>query len=271
MATERDQACIRIGRQLAKGTIATVALGAAAVGVSTLAFAAPASAKGDSVSKVVTIKTEHVAKVGTVLASSTGLTLYRYTVDPAGEVTCTGACAKAWPPMLLPKGVTHIKVPHGVKGLTVRKVHGGRLQVFFHNQALYTFVSDTKKGQDTGQGVENEWYAVLADGKSSAATPASSPSSTPSSSSSTSTGSTTPSSSSPTSGGSAGTATTTPTTSRTSNTTPATSSPTSGPPATNPTPVTTPTPTTTPTTKPPVPPTTTTTTTMTPPTGGAGF
>jgi predicted lipoprotein with Yx(FWY)xxD motif len=69
--------------------MATVALGAAAVGVSTLACSAPASAKGDSLSKIVTIKTEHVAKLGTVLASSTGLTLYSYTVDPAGAVTCT--------------------------------------------------------------------------------------------------------------------------------------------------------------------------------------
>ena len=51
-----------------------------------------------------TITTEHVPKVGTVLATSSGLTLYRYTVDPAGKATCTGACAKAWPPLLLSKG-----------------------------------------------------------------------------------------------------------------------------------------------------------------------
>jgi hypothetical protein len=59
---------------------------------------------------------------------------------------------------LLPKGVTHIRAPHGVKGLTAIRVHGGRLQVFFHGHALYRFVSDSKKGEATGQGVENDWF-----------------------------------------------------------------------------------------------------------------
>ena len=46
-------------------------------------------------------------------------------------------------------------------------MQGGRLQVFFHHQALYTFVSDKKKGQAGGQGVEDDWFAVLSNGKSS--------------------------------------------------------------------------------------------------------
>ena len=74
--------------------------------------------------------------MGTVLATGTGLTLYRYTVDPAGKATCTGACAKVWPPSVWPKARTRKKAPHGVKGLTTIRVHGGRLQVFFHNHAF---------------------------------------------------------------------------------------------------------------------------------------
>ena len=153
--------------RLGVGIAATVALGTGAVAAVTLPFSVSASAKGSSSGKSLVIKTEHVPAVGTVLATSSGLTLYRYTVDPAGKATCTGVCAKVWPPLLLPKGVTRIKAPHGVKGLSALRVAGGHLQVFFHREALYVFASDTKKGQATGQGVEGTWFAVLSDDKSS--------------------------------------------------------------------------------------------------------
>ena len=94
MATENGSTRTGLAALLAKGTVATIALGAGAVAVSTLAF--PAAGVGQGSSALV-IKTEHVGKVGTVLATGTGLTLYRYTVDPAGKATCTGACAKVWP------------------------------------------------------------------------------------------------------------------------------------------------------------------------------
>jgi predicted lipoprotein with Yx(FWY)xxD motif len=248
-----------LGMQLAKGTLATLVLGAGAVGVSTLAFSGLASAKGTSSKSALIITTEHVANVGTVLATSSGRTLYRFTVDPAGKATCTGTCAKVWPPLLLPKGVTRIKAPHGVKGLSVSRVAAGRSQVFFHNQALYSFVSDAKKGEATGQGVEKEWFAVLSDGKSSAPVVASTAPSTGGAGATT-----TPSTSTPS-------ASTTPTRSTSTKST-ATSPPSSTAPAvTKSPPVITPPP-TTPTTRPPTtttnPPTTTTTT---PPTGGAGF
>jgi predicted lipoprotein with Yx(FWY)xxD motif len=142
------------------GTLAAVALA-----VSTFASSAPASAKSSG--KAVTIKAVVVPKLGKVLATNAGLTLYRFSVDPVDQATCTATCAKIWPPLLLPKGVSHIKAPHGVKGFSLMRVKGGRLQVFFHNHALYTFVSD-KKGTAAGQGVENDWFAVLSNGKSSA-------------------------------------------------------------------------------------------------------
>jgi predicted lipoprotein with Yx(FWY)xxD motif len=261
MATDSGSTRTGLAALVAKGTVATIALGAGAVALSTLAFPPPASAKGVAL----VLKTEHVGKVGTVLATGTGLTLYRYTVDPTGKATCTGACAKVWPPLLLPKGVTHIKAPHGVKGLTAVRVHGGRLQVFFHNHALYSFASDTKKGEATGQGVENDWFAVLSNGKSSAPNAAPTPTSTGATGtgtgSGTSTGSNTgttappPTTTAPTGGGSTSTPPTAP---------PVTKSPPATAPPTTAPPVTTPPPTTTPTTSPP-------TTTTAPPTGGVGF
>jgi predicted lipoprotein with Yx(FWY)xxD motif len=257
------------------GVLAAVALSAGALFASTLASSPPAQAVGFP-GKSLTIITEHVQKIGTVLATQSGLTLYRYTVDPAGKATCTGACAKVWPPALLPKGVTHIKAPRGVKGLTARRVHGGRFQVFFHGQALYHFVSDSKKGVASGQGVENDWFAVLSNGKSSASASAATPAgsgagssgsgsgsgSASGGSSGTSTSTTSPSTSkTPTGGGSTPSS---PTTAPVTKSPPTTSPPTTAPPTT--TPPTTAPPTTTPPTSPP-----TTTTTTAPPTGGTGF
>ena len=146
--TGRTERTRRTGREgtpsaarVAGCTLVAAALSAGALFASTLSFSPPASAVGSS-GKSLAIITEHVPKVGTVLATKSGLTLYRFSVDPAGKATCTGACAKVWPPLLLPKGVRHIKAPHGVKGLSVIRVPGGRLQVAFQHHALYLFVSD---------------------------------------------------------------------------------------------------------------------------------
>jgi predicted lipoprotein with Yx(FWY)xxD motif len=230
--------------QAVGGTLAAVVLSLGALGASTFA-SSPASAVGSS-GKALTITTQKVPTIGTVLATKSGQTLYRFSVDPAGKATCTATCAKVWPPLLLPKGVSHLKAPHGVKGLSVVHVTGGRLQVFFHHQALYTFVNDKKKGQASGQGVENDWFVVLSNGKSSAPASTTTPSSAPGSAAQT------PATPAP---AATPTPTTTPTTSAATPATAPVTQPTS-PPTTTPHPVTT-------TTQPPAP-------TTTVPSGGGG-
>jgi predicted lipoprotein with Yx(FWY)xxD motif len=283
MARQTGRVQLKSGSRLAGGILATVALGAGSVAVATLPFSSNASAsvKRTAAVKTLVLKKEHVAKIGTVLATSSGRTLYRWTVDPAGKATCTGACAKVWPPLLLPKGVTRVKGPSGVTGLSVARVAGGKMQVFFHHEALYGFVQDTKKGEATGQGVEGTWFAVLADGKSSAphAAPTTASGSAtattvvPGSSSTKASSTSGTTKASGTSSMGTSTATSTPSTTKSSSppatTTPATTSPGTTTPATTPpttTPVTTPTPTTTPVTSRP-----TTTTTTVPPGGGVAY
>jgi predicted lipoprotein with Yx(FWY)xxD motif len=236
MTTPMDQAR---GRRAGRGA---VLLAGAALAATTLAtaLAAPASAHGSSSGHTLMIKTVKVPKVGTVLSTKAGLTLYRFTSNPTGASTCTGACAQEWPPLLLPKG-DHLKGPHGLKGLSTIHLAHGHAQVAFKGAALYRFVGDKKQGQAKGQGAEGMWFAVVPSTFKPMTTP---------------TSSTTPTS-----------ATTTPTTSTSS-----APSSTNSTPATSPVQMTTP---TTPTTSPP-PPTTTpspppTTTTTAPPTGGAGF
>jgi len=122
----------------------------------------PAGATG-SRAKTIKISTAKISGVGTVLTTSSGLTLYRFTGDSPGTSTCTGACAKIWPPLLASKGA-HVSGPRGVKDLSLLKVGDGHWQVTFHKLPLYRFEGDKKKGQAHGQNVGKVWFAVLKSG-----------------------------------------------------------------------------------------------------------
>ncbi|HWD54481.1 MAG TPA: hypothetical protein VG346_05130 [Acidimicrobiales bacterium] len=151
------------------GGLAAAALTGAVLTGTTLVLAGPAAPAGATSThgQTIHISTAKVPKVGTVLTTGTGLTLYGFSHDPAGSATCTGACATLWPPLLASKAA-HIAAPKGVKGLSLIKVRGGHWQVAFHHAALYRFEGDKKKGQAKGQGVASAWYAVLKSGRSSA-------------------------------------------------------------------------------------------------------
>ena len=46
-----------------------------------------------------TIKVATDARLGAILTSSDGLTLYTFNSDQPGKSTCTGGCAATWPPL----------------------------------------------------------------------------------------------------------------------------------------------------------------------------
>jgi predicted lipoprotein with Yx(FWY)xxD motif len=223
-----------------------VAAAPAIMGLTLVLAPVPATAASSS-GHTLRITIEHVSKIGTVLATSSGRILYHFTADPSGKSTCQGACAEVWSALLLPKGDTHVRGPHGLKGLTAIHEAHGKLQVAFHGEALYRYVGDTKKNQAKGQGVEGKWFAVLESGATASSSSAS-PASTTTSSTATPTTSTAPSTPSSTK-----TQSTTPTTTATHTTPTTTKAP---PPTTAPPTSTIPPPTTT-----QPPPTTTTTTT----------
>ncbi len=158
-----------LGRAVA-GTLSAVGLGAASLSLA-LVLAVPGGTAGATGTQAKTIKisTAKISGVGTVLTTSSGLTLYRFTEDSPGTSTCTGACAKIWPPLLAPKGA-HVSGPHGVKDLSLLKVADGHYQVAFHELPLYRFEGDKKKGQAHGQNVGKVWFAVLKSGIPATAT-----------------------------------------------------------------------------------------------------
>ncbi len=94
----------------------------------------------------------------TVLTTATGMILYYRMSDPRPQSTCTGACAKTWPP-LIGNGMTLTSsVPLPLK-LTVFMTPNGN-QVEYDGHPLYTYVGDTAPGQFNGRGLGMVWYLV---------------------------------------------------------------------------------------------------------------
>ena len=103
-------------------------------------------------------------KAEAILVDSKGLTLYYFTPDRGGTVTCTGACLQAWPPLLLPTGVTQPRGDGGVTGklATVSNPEGGT-QVSYNGWPLYYYAKDKDAEDVYGQGVGGKWYVVTPD------------------------------------------------------------------------------------------------------------
>jgi predicted lipoprotein with Yx(FWY)xxD motif len=105
------------------------------------------------------LKVSHT-RVGPVLASSRGLTLYYYSADKrhSGKSACTGTCATAWPPLAAP-----VKAPAGVNlpgklGVITRP--NGVKQVTLNGYPLYFYVGDKTAGQVAGNGVGGAWHVI---------------------------------------------------------------------------------------------------------------
>jgi len=98
-----------------------------------------------------------------ILVNGQGMTLYLYTPDKKNQSTCTGDCAKFWPPAIVPAGST---VPASISGIagtfgTATRADGSK-QLTYDGAPLYTFVKDTKPGDMAGQGVQGIWWIVVA-------------------------------------------------------------------------------------------------------------
>ena len=108
-----------------------------------IAASSSASALGSSHMGGPVIKWK-TAKFGSILATSGHLALYTWNKEKAGKVSCTGSCAKTWPPLTLPHGTMAPKHIAGVMGTfgELRRPDG-RTQVTYNGHALYTFNADT--------------------------------------------------------------------------------------------------------------------------------
>jgi len=141
--------------------IGLVAALAAAVAVVAVGWQGSASSKAAAqrAASTATVQTKRLKGLGVVLVNSKGMTLYMFVPDHQKRVTCKGSCAVIWPPLKVKKG----QRPRA-GGLARQRLLGTYGRVVSYNRwPLYTYITDKKPGQHTGQGVDNsggKWYVL---------------------------------------------------------------------------------------------------------------
>jgi predicted lipoprotein with Yx(FWY)xxD motif len=133
--------------------------------------AAPASGVAGAfhATKAATVQTKTVKKLGTILVNNKGRTLYMFVPDKQKKVTCKGKCAVVWPPLKVKSGQKPTAGGAAKQKLlgTDNNPGGGKV-VTYNRWPLYTYVTDTKSGQTTGQGVNangGKWYVLSPSGQ----------------------------------------------------------------------------------------------------------
>ena len=153
----------RTRRLLIAATAAGTAGCGLLAGTSAVSLATQSSARAASATKV---ELRHT-RLGSILTTSSGLTLYLFTRDRRDEDSCAkvSGCLRAWPAL---ETSSQPSAGPGVKAslLSTIRISGGARQVTYDGHALYTFAGDTPGdvsyvGED---GFGGDWDAVSASG-----------------------------------------------------------------------------------------------------------
>jgi len=99
--------------------------------------------------------------LGSILVDPDGLTLYVFTADSGGESACYDACAQTWPPVSADTPISS-DLDSAIFG-SIERTDGSQ-QLTVNGMPLYLFASDTAPGDVNGQGVNDVWFVVDADG-----------------------------------------------------------------------------------------------------------
>jgi predicted lipoprotein with Yx(FWY)xxD motif len=92
------------------------------------------------------------SRFGRVLFDGRGYVLYAFTADRRNTTRCYGACAAAWPPLIVR---SRPRAGRGVNArlLGVARRRDGRLQATYAGKPLYYYVGDRRPGQILCQNV----------------------------------------------------------------------------------------------------------------------
>lgn len=111
-----------------------------------------------------TVATAKVPGYGTALATGNGAPLYLLTADPSGGSSCSGACAKQWPPLTAAgKPAAGAGVSQSL--LSSFKRADGTVQVLYGGHALYTHPGTTATAVAGTASDGGIWYLVAPSGK----------------------------------------------------------------------------------------------------------
>ena len=105
-----------------------------------------------------TLRIQGVSKQ--VLTDANGVTLYYLATDSPTRSTCTGECARIWPPLLSDSTPT-VKGPLRGKSEVAKTANGS--QVSYNGHPLYRYSGDTAPGQANGHGIAGQWWVADVD------------------------------------------------------------------------------------------------------------
>ena len=103
---------------------------------------------------------------GVYLAGASGRALYLWVADTGGMSSCSGACAKVWPP-LLAKATPSVAGGVNASDIGTTTRSNGNKQVTYKGHPLYYFEGDRSAGSTTGQGSDSfgaKWWLVAPSG-----------------------------------------------------------------------------------------------------------
>lgn len=117
------------------------------------------------------VEVASVSKLGSILVDSQGRTLYLFQKDMGGKSSCSGSCAKVWPPD------TTVESPKAGSGVSASKLgtvkrSDGSMQITYAGHPLYTYTADATPGQVSGNGINSfggVWNAVQPSGSNAPA------------------------------------------------------------------------------------------------------
>jgi predicted lipoprotein with Yx(FWY)xxD motif len=123
------------------------------------------STSGSSSQRVALITTKKHGKLGTILAyGPKKLTVYLFEADKGGKSSCSGQCAKFWPPVIGTPKAGPGAMPADLGTITRSD---GTKQLAYNGHPLYTFANDKDGGDSYGQGQHAfgaDWYALSPSG-----------------------------------------------------------------------------------------------------------
>jgi predicted lipoprotein with Yx(FWY)xxD motif len=99
----------------------------------------------------------HEGKKVELLTNVKGFTLYTFDPDGPDQSNCTGACAQAWPPVLL----TADQIKQVTGDFRVVKRADGTNQLSFDSHPLYLYIGDKKPGDTNGDGLGGIWHIAI--------------------------------------------------------------------------------------------------------------
>lgn len=99
--------------------------------------------------------------LGSILVDPDGFTLYVFTQDTGGESVCYDQCADNWPAVSADTAISS-DLDAAMFGSTERT--DGTSQLTINGMPLYLFAADEAPGDVNGQGANDVWFVVGADG-----------------------------------------------------------------------------------------------------------